>query len=177
MNSEKHILHALKCNDETEVEQAFCYLYNKYCRLVYICILSLVKDRRDAEELTDDTFIKIYNNRYTIQERDSIKYYVVTIAKNIALDFLRKKHIDTILDDDYVFKCAEATDNNDLTNLRIKLHQYLEPCVTEIVIDHIVFGYKFNEIANHYKVSVSTIKTKYFRAMKKLHKEMRDSYE
>ena len=60
MNSEKQIVNALKSKDEMEVNLALGYLYNNYCRLVYICILSLVKDKRDAEELTDDTFIKLF---------------------------------------------------------------------------------------------------------------------
>ncbi len=177
MNSEKYLIKALKGNNEIDVDSAFSYLYEKYCRLVYICILSMVKDRRDAEELTDDTFIKLFNNRYNLRDSDNIKYYIVTIAKNVALDFLKKKRLDVVLNEEYVFNCASVDDVDELSNLKDKLSIYLSDLDRDIVIQHIVFGSTFKEIAMYNKLPLSTVKTRYFRAIKKLQSEMRDSYE
>lgn len=177
MNSEKQIVNALKSKDEMEVNLALGYLYNNYCRLVYICILSLVKDKRDAEELTDDTFIKLYQNRYNIYGSDSIKYYIVTIAKHIALDFLKRKHLEIVLNDDYVFNCVEAKESDEIIELRNRLGLYLSDDDVDIVIEHIVFGCKFQDIALFYDIPVNTVKTRYFRALKKIKTEMRGIYE
>lgn len=177
MNSEKNFIKALKGNNEIDVDSAFSYFYNKYCRLAYICILSIIKDKRDAEELTDDTFIKLFNNRHYISEKENIKYYIVTIAKNLAIDFLRKKHVDIVLNEEYVFNCVGSNNVDELTLLKDKLSPYLSISDCNIVIEHIVFASTFKEIAVYYKLPLSTVKTRYFRAIKKLQNEMRDSYE
>lgn len=90
MDSEILAVRALKGNKQNDIDEAFCYLYKKYCKLVYTCILALVKDSRDAEELTDDTFVKVFNNREKICEERNFKFYLVTIAKNLQLIFLER---------------------------------------------------------------------------------------
>ena len=44
----------------------------------------------------------------------------------------------------------------------------------EIIINHIAYENNFNEIAENLDLSVNTVKTKYYRSIKKLRKEMRD---
>lgn len=55
--------------------------------------------------------------------------------------------------------------------------QHLSKEETEIILAHIVFGETFQDISNYYNVSIHTIKSKYFRAIKKFQKEMRDDCE
>ena len=177
MDSEILAVRALKGNKQNDVDEAFCYLYKKYCKLVYTCILALVKDSRDAEELTDDTFVKVFNNREKICEERNFKFYLVTIAKNLAIDFLRKKQTEIVLDEDYIFNCVQSEDQKEWFDIRHDMLQHLSKEETEIILAHIVFGETFQDISNYYNVSIHTIKSKYFRAIKKFQKEMRDDCE
>ena len=142
--------------------------------MVLFCILNVVKDLRDAEELTNDVFIKIFNNRKNLCEEKNVKYYIVTIARNHVLDFLKKKKVNVVLNDEYIFNYQINNNNVNITNVINLINMYLSDIESKIVIEHIAYEYNFNEIASHLKLSVNTVKTKYYRSIKKLRKEMRD---
>ena len=105
------------------------------------------------------------------------KFYLVTIAKNLAIDFLRKKQTEIVLDEDYIFNCVQSEDQKEWFDIRHDMLQHLSKEETEIILAHIVFGETFQDISNYYNVSIHTIKSKYFRAIKKFQKEMRDDCE
>ncbi len=175
MNLEILAVRALKGDKENEIEDAFCYLYEKYCKLVYTCIFAIVKDSRDAEELTNDTFVKVFNHREQLCEEKNFKYYIITVAKNISIDFLKKKQLDIVLDEEYVYNCIQTKDHRELMDIKKAILEYVPQLETEIILSHIIFGETFQEIATYYNLSIHTIKSKYFRAMKKLQREMRDN--
>ncbi len=177
MDIEVLAVRTLKGNKQNDIEEAFCYLYNKYCKLVYSCILAIVKDSRDAEELTDDTFIKLFNNRQNISEEKNFKFFLVTIAKNLAIDFLRKKRAKIVLDEEYIFNCIQTEEPKEWIDIRHEMAKHLTDEEIEIILAHLVFGETFQTISNHYNVSIHTIKSKYFRAIKKFKEESRKDYE
>ena len=177
MNSEILAVQALKGDNPDEIDEAFCYLYEKYCKLIYTCIFAIVKDSRDAEELTNDTFVKVFNNRQKLCEQKNFKYYLVTVAKNLAIDFLKHKRITIVLDEEYIYNCIQSKKHEELVDIKNDLLEYLSQLEVEIILSHIIFGETFQEIASFYNLSIHTIKTKYFRALKKLQREMRDNLE
>ena len=174
MNSDKHAIRLIKGENKLDIEESFQYLYNKYSKLVMFCILSIVKDTRDAEELTNDVFIKIFNNRKNLCEDKNVKYYILKVARNHTLDFLKKKKLDVILDDEYIFNYQSCIKNDIDLNVIEFINKHLNNMESEIVISHLTYEYSFEEIASHFELSVNTVKTKYYRSIKKLHKEMRD---
>ena len=174
MNSEKHAIKALKGDNELDIEEAFQYLYNKYSKLVLFCIMTIIKDIRDAEELTNDVFIKIFNNRINLCEEKNVKYYIVTTARNHTIDFLKKKKLEVILNDEYVYNYEINSDDNNTSSVISFIRRHLDDTESNIIINHIVYEYNFNEIAESLGLSVNTVKTKYYRSIKKLRKEMRD---
>lgn len=174
MNSDKQAIKVIKEDNKLDIEEAFQYLYNKYSKLVLFCILTMVKDVRDAEELTNDVFIKIFNNRENLCEEKNVKYYIITIARNHTLDFLKKKKLNVVLNNEYVYKYEMSSKNDNIPNIMNFIKEHLNDIESEIIIEHIAYQYNFNEIASHFELSVNTVKTKYYRSIKKLHKEMRD---
>ncbi|MDO7786631.1 RNA polymerase sigma factor [Desulforamulus aquiferis] len=62
-----------------------------YQNQVYSLALRYLKNPHDAEDLSQEVWIKIYNNLSLIKKEASIKYWVLNIAKNACLDELRKK--------------------------------------------------------------------------------------
>lgn len=61
-------------------------LKNKLFRLAFRITLN----REEAEDVVQDTLIKVWNNRNSWQELDSIEAYSLTIARNLALDRIKK---------------------------------------------------------------------------------------
>ncbi len=68
----------------------FDSLYEGYRRKVYRVILRLVRNPSDAEDLTQETFLKIERNLPYVKRPESVPSWLYRIATNTALDFLRQ---------------------------------------------------------------------------------------
>jgi RNA polymerase sigma-70 factor, ECF subfamily len=65
-------------------------LYDRYGRLVYSLILRMVRNSAAAEDLVQETFLRIWNRMQAFdQERGALGPWVLTVARNRAIDYLR----------------------------------------------------------------------------------------
>jgi RNA polymerase sigma-70 factor (ECF subfamily) len=71
----------------------FGNLFRDYYGKVYRVILRLVEDPSDAEELTQETFLKVQAHITELRRPESFSSWVYRIAANTALDFLRRSSI------------------------------------------------------------------------------------
>jgi RNA polymerase sigma-70 factor (ECF subfamily) len=70
--------------------QAMVDLYDRYGKLIYSVILRAVRNPSTAEDLTQETFLKVWNRIHTFNdEKGNLEGWLVTIARNRALDYLR----------------------------------------------------------------------------------------
>ena len=77
-------------------ESAFRELVRRYERPVFSLVFRMVRDRETAEELAQETFIKVLNNVDRYQPQFKFSSWLFKIANNIAIDHLRKRQIVTI---------------------------------------------------------------------------------
>jgi RNA polymerase sigma-70 factor (ECF subfamily) len=69
---------------------AMAELYDKYSGLLYSVILRSVANQATAEDLVQETFLRIWNRIHTFDvERGRLEGWIVTIARNRAIDYLR----------------------------------------------------------------------------------------
>jgi RNA polymerase sigma-70 factor (ECF subfamily) len=69
---------------------AMAELYDKYAGLLYSVILRAVANQSTAEDLVQETFLRIWNRIHTFDiERGRLEGWMVTIARNRAIDYLR----------------------------------------------------------------------------------------
>jgi len=68
-------------------------VYDNYSNLLYGVIVRIVMDRREAENLLQDCFVKIWQNaaRYNV-EKGKLVTWLINIARNTAIDFTRSKY-------------------------------------------------------------------------------------
>ena len=71
--------------------ESFGTLLLRYTKPVYRFLFSFVRDRDTIEDLTQETFIKVWKNLARFDEAKSFKVWLFAIAKNTALDFLKKR--------------------------------------------------------------------------------------
>ena len=64
----------------------------EYGETVLTYILLMVRDYQQAEDLTQETFIKAYSNQQQFEHKSSVKTWLFTIAHNVTRDYFRKKH-------------------------------------------------------------------------------------
>lgn len=66
--------------------------FDEHGESVLTYILLMVKDYQQAEDLTQETFIKAYRHQKQFENRSSVKTWLFSIAHNVTKDYFRKKH-------------------------------------------------------------------------------------
>lgn len=82
-------LKALRNGDHKAFESVFITYYDK----IRIFIFGYIKSESDAEELTEDIFVNLWEKRISIDTSKSFSAYLHTIARNTALNFLKHKYL------------------------------------------------------------------------------------
>jgi RNA polymerase sigma-70 factor, ECF subfamily len=77
-------------------ETAFRELVRRYERPVFSLVYRMVRDRETAEDLAQETFIKVLNHIDRYRPEFKLSSWLFKIANNVAIDHLRKRHVDTI---------------------------------------------------------------------------------
>lgn len=90
-------------------EQAFAMLMDRYKRPVYHMILKMVRNVDDAEDLTIEAFAKAFKNLHRFKKDYTFSTWLFRIATNNAIDFIRKKRLETMsLDTSFTDDNGEA---------------------------------------------------------------------
>ncbi|MEF9984274.1 MAG: RNA polymerase sigma factor [Oscillospiraceae bacterium] len=150
--------------------KAFEELYNKTDKAVFGFIFSILKNKANAEDVMQDTYLKIIPASKIYNPQGKPLSWVLTIAKNLALMSLRsEKKTNTSIDDienNIEFSQKDETEDKLILNLAISK---LAEDEKQIVILH-SSGVKHREIASFLNMPLSTVLSKYNRALKKLKK-------
>ncbi|GAA4850286.1 RNA polymerase sigma factor [Algivirga pacifica] len=77
-------------------QQAYAQLLNRYRKSVYHTILKMVRNVDDAEDLTIEAFAKAFKNLSKFKKDYTFSTWLFRIASNNAIDFIRKKKLDTM---------------------------------------------------------------------------------
>jgi RNA polymerase sigma-70 factor (ECF subfamily) len=77
-------------------EGAFRELIRRYERPVFSLIYRMVRDSAAAEDLAQDSFIKVLNHLDKYRPEFKFSSWLFKIANNVAIDFLRKRQLDTV---------------------------------------------------------------------------------
>ena len=77
-------------------EAAYRELLTRYERPVFSLVFRMVRDRETAEDLSQETFIKVLNNLDRYSPEFKFSSWLFKIANNLTIDHLRRRRIDTI---------------------------------------------------------------------------------
>ena len=146
-------------------------LYEGISGNIYGYALSILKNRDDAEDVLQETFLKIFTaaKGYTPQKKPTA--WVFTIAKNIIRDKLRKRSETTefseALPQEPDYSAIESTEQRMIIKA---LFSILNDDEKQIVILHAAEGMKHREIARILDIPLATALSRYNRAVKKMEK-------
>lgn len=171
-NAFRELLLKAKAGDEGAKTE----LYTLWYTPVFRFILSRVTDRESAEDLTQDTFMRLFESlpRFTETQAQPLSY-LYTIARNATIDFHKKKK-STRLDDD---EAAGIPDDDALspeehTSLRIDTESALEalaqlsPVDRDVISMRILGEYSVRDVAKHTGKSEDAVRQIQSRALRKL---------
>ncbi len=159
---------------QSQSQEAFSTLYDNYAPTLLGIIFNIVKDREEAENLLQDSFVKIWRG---IRQYDSSKgrlfTWLLTICRNTALDYLRKCgklptiEIQNAENDVYTNSVTESISDTGLKNEVGKL----EPAYREVISLIYFFGYTQQETSAILKLPLGTVKTRTRTALQLLRKQ------
>ena len=96
---EAHIIKEI-LNGNTEQYE---YFLDRYGQQVFVLVDRIVSCQEDAEELTQDVFLKAFQQLSSFKAESSFSTWIYRIATNIAISAVRKKRNDVLRLDDSVF--------------------------------------------------------------------------
>uniref|UniRef100_UPI003216BA8B RNA polymerase sigma factor n=1 Tax=uncultured Draconibacterium sp. TaxID=1573823 RepID=UPI003216BA8B len=95
-NSEIQLIRSFKNGDEVAFEK----LFSRHHKKLYGFLFKLLNSKQDAEEIVQDTFIKIWERRADFIEGNSFEAFLFKIAKNAFLNLNRKNVNRRIIESD-----------------------------------------------------------------------------
>ena len=96
---EAHIIKEI-LNGKTEQYE---YFLDRYGQQVFVLVDRIVSCQEDAEELTQDVFLKAFQQLSSFKAESTFSTWIYRIATNIAISAVRKKRNDVLRLDDSVF--------------------------------------------------------------------------
>jgi RNA polymerase sigma-70 factor, ECF subfamily len=177
----------------TGSEAAYRELLTRYERPVFSLIFRMVRDRETAEDLSQETFIKVLNNLDRYSPEFKFSSWLFKIANNITIDHLRRRQVDTIsiegAPDAVTAERAKATaisvvsggesplEELESRELGVQIEKAIAKLRPEyracIILRH-VEDYSYDEIAEIVKLPLGTVKTYIHRARQELREYLGD---
>ncbi len=158
------LIDGLKKRDESALREVMTMYKTK----IYNYLRVLVGNSELAEELTQDTFVKVYFKAHTLRT-DNLNSWIYTIATNLARSEFRKNKIK------YMFSLADVKEGNFSVKPTLENEIIVQQLIAQLpekyripVVMKEIQNFSFDEIATILGKPVGTIKTLVFRGKKQL---------
>ena len=159
-------------------------IYENYLGYIYRIIYEILQSKENAEDVTSEFFIKLWDRAEQFKPGTGHKGYLATMARNMAIDFLRKhkrEELTAMLQDiesepeeekggrSGISRSSTDVEAEVLQNISVqKAMEALKPGERQIVSMKVLGDLTFKEIAQIMGIPMGTVTWKYQNAMKKL---------
>lgn len=148
------------------------YIYLTTKNAVFSVIYSILKDYQLSEDVMHDTYIKMSKNIAYYKPNTNPKAWIITIAKNLAINVYNRRKRETSVDmDSSVYGEYKIDENGNGMELKKALSQ-LNEIERQIVLLHCLGGFKHREISKILDKPIGTIMWTYNNSLSKLKRIM-----
>lgn len=158
-------------------ERAFHDLYQRYFPKVYAMCVSYAPDVAVAQDIVQETFTRVWLNRYKLTEVEHFEAWLITITRNLLITELRKA-----FPPGWQPEAIKSTDSHDVVNYR-ELEKLLDGAVAalsrrqqEVYRLSRVEGYSHKEIAESLGISVDMSREHLSKALHHIRCFLRQQY-
>jgi RNA polymerase sigma-70 factor (ECF subfamily) len=154
--------------------EAFEELFRDHQRQVYAWIMRIVRNSATAEDLTVETFWRIYRSRAQFRADGNFAAWSRRISTNVALDHLRRPRRETELPDDLLAPAApDPAVSREIRERIRRAFANLPPKYRLVATLSLIEELPYEEIAAAAGISVALVKVRVFRATRMLRKQLR----
>ncbi|MDQ3696499.1 MAG: sigma-70 family RNA polymerase sigma factor [Gemmatimonadota bacterium] len=174
-------------------EEAFRELVRRYERPVFSLVYRMVRDREMAEDLSQETFVKVLSHIDRYRPEFKLSSWLFKIANNVAIDYLRKRQLDTVSMEgsphaataaeveatsfDVQARQETALEEMESRELGAAIERaiaHLRPEYRSCILLRHVEGRSYEEIASMLDLPLGTVKTYIHRARHELRRALQD---
>ena len=174
---DRELIEAFQAGDDF----AFVSLYNRHRAAVYTFCVKMVLDKDQAKDIFQETFIRVFENRDRLLNTGSFRAWVFTIARNQCLNHIRRERRQlplesvksgSLVSSDLPISALEKSEQVDLVN---RFLARLKEDYREVVVLREYQNLSYEEIAAITRSTVSAVKSRLFKARRKLAELIEDA--
>lgn len=186
MNTEIQELIARLANDDRE---AYAELVRRYKKKIYGIAFRMLGNHLDADEVTQETFVRIYEKRHTLKSVTYFSSFILRIASNYSIDLIRRKQKKNISIDELTFlpdvqvELAERIESPDKVLENAEILQAVKEAIKRLpprqkmaIVLHDIEGFTKLEIANALGCPQATVRSNLHIARTKLKKWLKKKF-
>lgn len=179
---EKRLIKKIKKGDH----QAFAEMVDKYKNSVYVICLRMVGNRQEAEDLSQETFLRAYRYIGQFDMERKFSTWLFRIATNLSIDYLRRRKLGVSLDaeipgteglsleamlpdEDVPLPDEQTVRNEQERMVQQEIEHLPEKYRTAVVLKYIE-DLSLKEISDIMEIPVATVKTRIHRGREILRK-------
>ncbi len=164
--------------------EAYETLYNRYRNRILTFVYRYVGQRDTAEDITQDVFLKIYRNPRAFDPRSRFVTWLYTVARNLAIDSLRRKRPRVSLhgeDDQPVLEPSVSESHGPVASTLMseleenvqRVLQGLSDKLREVFVLCAMQGLSYEEVARIVGCPVKTVSSRLSRAREHFHRGLK----
>ena len=153
---------------------AFEYLFDRYRDAIHRLFLQRTGNAEDADDLLQETFIKVYMNLHRYSPEYTFGQWLYTIARNTFIDYVRKRQDDLPIDEKFSSP-ASNTPTPEESVINSQQHHQIELCIARLPENYrrlirmrFFDEYSYEEIAVKLSLPLGTVKTQIHRARERM---------
>ncbi len=193
----KNVLSAEKVTDETLIArfqqgdvQAFDVLVRRYKDQLLNFVFRFVGNRVDAEDIVQETFLRVFKNKHYYKEIAKFSTWVYTIAGNLAKTELRRRKrrkvfsVSNFVNEERDFDIPDSNRNPEKEvdgsikdDFIQKAIEKLPPKFKEVILLRDVQGFAYEEISQILSIPLGTVKSRVNRGRLKLQEDLKFLFE
>jgi len=162
-------LYAKLAHDDAPAQAALSILYRRYSQRIYTYCRKILGDNQTAEDLLQETFVKLFDSGRQGRVIENFPAYLMTIARNLCLSYRsRHKKAFVPVEDFHLTANDVPYEHKELLQLIHASLELLPDDYREAFVLREYNGLSYNEIAEVIGESLDVVKVRIFRAKKKL---------
>lgn len=159
---------------KTGNSEAFAALVRNYKNFVYRTAFSVAQNNSDAEDITQEAFIKVHRSLRTLRDEQTFPSWVAKITVRTALDWIGRmnRHATAAINPELL-----TVDPHQSTAVRLDMEQALLRLSTDqrtIIVLRELHGFNYEELAEIFDIPVGTVRSRLHHARMQLRFHLQD---